>query len=221
MMINCTVVIDSELTKLKNLCAGANEKNYHIKNVNYGRDYKGDIIADIKTLKANDPCPKCGAPVKHARGIEVGQVFKLGTKYSDSMGAVYKDENQKDKPIVQIQLRHTPQLPFKSQHRTQVSIGKSISAAHQEEVNRITCSCKNCGKWQIAHPKQRRYTVCKTQIGEQMQEQHHQNGNAFEHCRLFFRHKYNIYSHAIITQTQAYSRTHKAASNNSRHSFNP
>ena len=99
-LVNCTVVIDSELTKLKNLCAGANEKNYHIKNVNYGRDYKGDIIADIKTLKANDPCPKCGAPVKHARGIEVGQVFKLGTKYSDSMGAVYKDENQKDKPIV-------------------------------------------------------------------------------------------------------------------------
>lgn len=99
-LVNCTVVIDSELTKLKNLCAGANEKNYHIKNVNYGRDYKGDIIADIKTLKANDPCPKCGAPVKHARGIEVGQVFKLGTKYSDSMGAVYKDENQKDKSIV-------------------------------------------------------------------------------------------------------------------------
>ena len=99
-LVNCTVVIDSELTKLKNLCAGANEKNYHIKNVNYGRDYKGDIIADIKTLKANDPCPKCGAPVKHARGIEVGQVFKLGTKYSDSMGAVYKDENQKDKLIV-------------------------------------------------------------------------------------------------------------------------
>ena len=99
-LVNCTVVIDSELTKLKNLCAGANEKNYHIKNVNYGRDYKGDIIADIKTLKANDPCPKCGAPAKHARGIEVGQVFKLGTKYSDSMGAVYKDENQKDKPIV-------------------------------------------------------------------------------------------------------------------------
>ncbi len=99
-LVNCTVVIDSELTKLKNLCAGANEKNYHIKNVNYGRDYKGDIIADIKTLKANDPCPKCGAPVKHARGIEVGQVFKLGTKYSDSMGAVYKDENQRDKPIV-------------------------------------------------------------------------------------------------------------------------
>lgn len=99
-LVNCTVVIDSELTKLKNLCAGANEKNYHIRNVNYGRDYKGDIIADIKTLKANDPCPKCGAPVKHARGIEVGQVFKLGTKYSDSMGAVYKDENQKDKPIV-------------------------------------------------------------------------------------------------------------------------
>lgn len=97
---DCTVVVDSELTGLKNLCAGACKENYHLKNVNYGRDYKGDIVTDIKTLKEGDPCPVCGAPVKHARGIEVGQVFKLGTKYSESMGAVYKDENQKDQLIV-------------------------------------------------------------------------------------------------------------------------
>ena len=71
-----------------------------MKNVNYGRDYKADIITDIKTLKAGDPCPVCGAPIKHARGIEVGQVFKLGTKYSESMGATYKDENQQDQLIV-------------------------------------------------------------------------------------------------------------------------
>ncbi len=97
---DCKIVVDSELPGLKNLCAGACKADYHLKNVNYGRDYKADIVADIKMLKAGDPCPVCGTPVKHARGIEVGQVFKLGTKYSESMGAYYKDENQKDQLIV-------------------------------------------------------------------------------------------------------------------------
>lgn len=97
---DCKIVVDSELVGLKNLLAGANKTDYHIKNVNYGRDYQGDIVTDIKTLKAGDPCPICGKPIKHARGIEVGQVFKLGTKYSEAMGATYKDENQKDHPIV-------------------------------------------------------------------------------------------------------------------------
>ncbi len=97
---DCRIVVDSELPGLKNLCAGACKVDHHLKNVNYGRDYKGDIVTDIKVLKEGDPCPVCGAPVKHARGIEVGQVFKLGTKYSQSMGAVYKDENQKDQLIV-------------------------------------------------------------------------------------------------------------------------
>ncbi len=97
---DCTVVVDSELPGLKNMVAGACKTDYHMKNVNYERDYKGDIVADLKLLKAGDPCPVCGAPVKHARGIEVGQVFKLGTKYSESMGAYYKDENQKDQLIV-------------------------------------------------------------------------------------------------------------------------
>ena len=99
-LCNCKIVVDSELTGLKNLCAGANKEDHHVKNVNYGRDYEGDIVTDIKMLKEGDPCPVCGAPVKHARGIEVGQVFKLGTKYSQSMNAVYKDENQKDQLIV-------------------------------------------------------------------------------------------------------------------------
>ena len=97
---DCTIVADSELPGLKNLCAGACKVDYHMKNVNYGRDYKADIVTDIKTLKEGDPCPVCGAPVKHARGIEVGQVFKLGTKYSESRGAIYKDENQTDQLIV-------------------------------------------------------------------------------------------------------------------------
>ena len=97
---DCIVVVDSELPGQVNLVAGANKPNYHTKNVNYGRDYKADILVDLKTLREGDPCPVCGKPVKAARGIEVGQVFKLGTKYSEAMGAYYKDENQKEKPIV-------------------------------------------------------------------------------------------------------------------------
>lgn len=97
---DCTIVVDSELPGLKNLCAGANKTDYHAINVNYGRDYEGDIVTDIKVLAEGDKCPVCGAPVKHARGIEVGQVFKLGTKYSESMGAYFSDENQQKKPII-------------------------------------------------------------------------------------------------------------------------
>lgn len=96
----CRIVVDSELTGQQNLCAGACKEDYHVLNVNYGRDYEGDIVADIKILLPGDPCPVCGEPVKYTRGIEVGQVFKLGTKYSESMGATYKDENQKEQLIV-------------------------------------------------------------------------------------------------------------------------
>ena len=97
---DCIIVVDSELVGLKNLCAGACKPDHHILNVNYGRDYEGDIVTDLKVLKEGDPCPVCGAPIKHTRGIEVGQVFKLGTKYSEAMNAIYKDENQQDHPLV-------------------------------------------------------------------------------------------------------------------------
>ena len=95
----CKIIVDSELPGLKNLCAGACETDHHYINMNYGRDYKGDMIVDLKTLKEGDECPICGAPVRHARGVEVGQIFKLGTKYSEPMKAIYKDENQKDQLI--------------------------------------------------------------------------------------------------------------------------
>ena len=96
---DCKIIVDSELPGLKNLCAGACETDHHYINMNYGRDYKGDMIVDLKTLKEGDACPICGAPVRHARGVEVGQIFKLGTKYSEPMKAIYKDENQKDQLI--------------------------------------------------------------------------------------------------------------------------
>ena len=100
MLHDCTMVVDSELVGLKNMCAGACKEDHHLINVNYGRDYKADIVTDLKVLKEGDPCPCCGAPVKHTRGIEVGQVFKLGTKYSVPMGATYMDENMNEHPIV-------------------------------------------------------------------------------------------------------------------------
>jgi prolyl-tRNA synthetase len=97
---DCKIIVDRELVGLKNLVAGACEKDHHLINVNYGRDYQGDIVTDLKLIKTGDKCPVCGAPVKMARGIEVGQVFKLGTKYSKSMGAYYKDENMNDQLII-------------------------------------------------------------------------------------------------------------------------
>jgi prolyl-tRNA synthetase len=97
---NCKIVVDSELVGAKNLCAGACKVDYHMLNVNYGRDYTTDIITDIKLIKEGYPCPKCGGPIKITRGIEVGQIFKLGTKYSEAMHAYYKDENMQEKVIV-------------------------------------------------------------------------------------------------------------------------
>ncbi|MDR2157664.1 MAG: proline--tRNA ligase [Clostridiales Family XIII bacterium] len=97
---DCRIVVDSELRGLKNLCAGACKEGCHLLNVNYGRDYEGAIVTDLKLVGAGASCPVCGRPLSAARGIEVGQVFKLGTKYSESMGAYYKDENQEAQPIV-------------------------------------------------------------------------------------------------------------------------
>jgi len=97
---NCKIVVDSELVGAKNLCAGACQTDHHIKNVNYGRDYKGDIVTDLKLIQSGDACSVCGQPVKLTRGIEVGQVFKLGTKYSESMHAYFKDENMKEHPMI-------------------------------------------------------------------------------------------------------------------------
>lgn len=95
---NCIVVVDSELVGTVNMCAGANQEDHHMLGVCYGRDYTGDIVTDIKELQEGDACPHCGKPVKFRRGIEVGQIFKLGLKYSEGMNAMFKDENGEDHP---------------------------------------------------------------------------------------------------------------------------
>ncbi|MCQ2362724.1 MAG: proline--tRNA ligase [Acidaminococcaceae bacterium] len=94
------VIVDSTVMEMHNFCCGANKAGYHFVNVNPGRDFTPTYVADIRLIQAGDPCPHCGAPVAHARGTEVGQVFKLFTKYSAPMGARFLDEEGKEKPIV-------------------------------------------------------------------------------------------------------------------------
>lgn len=93
------VLVDEEIAEGRNFCCGANEEGYHLLNVNYGRDFEGEV-GHFRMVEAGERCPVCGGTLKSARGIEVGQVFKLGTKYSISMGAEYLDENGKANPFV-------------------------------------------------------------------------------------------------------------------------
>lgn len=94
------IVVDQSVMQMHNICCGANEEGYHYINVNPGRDFTPTYVADIRLMAEGDPCPHCGAAVKKARGIEVGQVFKLFTKYSQAMHATYLDENGKEQPMV-------------------------------------------------------------------------------------------------------------------------
>jgi prolyl-tRNA synthetase len=93
------VVVDDLIPDSPNLVAGANETGYHYINVNFGRDYRADIVADLAAAEEGYPCPNCGAPLRSSRGIEVGNIFKLGTFYSQAMGANYLDKDGKAQPI--------------------------------------------------------------------------------------------------------------------------
>jgi prolyl-tRNA synthetase len=97
--LNCKIVIDKEVAEMKNIICGANKHNYHLKNVNYGRDFDG-LVIDLRKAVAGDVCPVCGAPMNIERGIEVGQIFKLGTKYSAAMNCTYTDEKGANIPMV-------------------------------------------------------------------------------------------------------------------------
>lgn len=94
------VVMDTEVAGMKNFIVGACETDYHFKNVNIGRDFTPDIVKDVKNVKSGDLCPKCGKPLGMARGVEVGHIFKLGTKYSDSLGCIYLDKEGKEHSMV-------------------------------------------------------------------------------------------------------------------------
>ena len=94
------LVVDESLRDSKKWACGANEVDYHYTGACPDRDFTVDEWADLVTVKAGDPCPHCGRPLEGARGIEVSQVFQLGTKYSEAMGATFADENGEEKPFL-------------------------------------------------------------------------------------------------------------------------
>lgn len=94
------IIADEEVTKINNHTAGGNKLDTHYINVNYGRDYTADIVADVKTVKPGETCPRCGGKLHSARGIEVGHIFKLGTKYSQALNATYLDDKGESKVMI-------------------------------------------------------------------------------------------------------------------------
>jgi prolyl-tRNA synthetase len=93
------ILVDEEVTNMYNFVAGANKTGYHLKNLNYGRDFEG-TIGDFRNVAEGQECPVCGGKVTIARGTEVGHIFKLGTKYSEAMNAKFIDEDGKEKPFI-------------------------------------------------------------------------------------------------------------------------
>ena len=94
------VYADKEVAMMKNFVIGANETDMHYKNVNINKDFTPFTVADIRLVEEGDVCPKCGHKIKTAQGVEVGHIFKLGTKYSESLGLKYLDENGKSNVVV-------------------------------------------------------------------------------------------------------------------------
>jgi len=98
--IKLRLVADQEVAAMQNFCVGGNEKNYHLQNVNLGRDFQVEAVGDLRQITAADPCPECGGDLSLTEGIEVGHVFKLGTGYSESMNATFQDSDGQEKHFV-------------------------------------------------------------------------------------------------------------------------
>lgn len=97
--LDVEIIMDNAVSKMRNFLVGANKTDYHYINVNL-KDFKFDKVADIRNVTLDDVCPKCGEKLSFKKGIEVGNTFKLGTKYSEAMGLYFADEDNKLKPVV-------------------------------------------------------------------------------------------------------------------------
>ena len=97
---DAVIVVDDLVERSPNLVAGANRVGWHVRNVNVPRDYQPDMILDIANAREGDPCPNCGSPVKLRKGIEVGNIFKLGTDFTNAFGSMYLGEDGERHPIV-------------------------------------------------------------------------------------------------------------------------
>lgn len=98
--LKARMVADNAIREMKNFVTGGNKKDVHIRNVNIGRDFKVENFGDLRTISPHDICPRCGGEIQFGRGIEVGHIFKLGTKYSQALKAVFLDEQGKETPII-------------------------------------------------------------------------------------------------------------------------
>jgi len=94
------IIADHRIKTMVNAVCGANRRDYHLRNVNLERDFTVDTFADLRLAKAGDPCPHCQQPLLETRGVEVGHIFKLGTKYSSALRAYFRDENGEEKPFI-------------------------------------------------------------------------------------------------------------------------
>ena len=97
--LNAKVVVDNEVLNMKNFCCGANKEEYHYINANV-KDIKYDIAGDIVNVQEGDICPTCGGKLYFKKGIEIGNLFKLGTKYAEKLGLTYLDENNQEQTVV-------------------------------------------------------------------------------------------------------------------------
>ncbi len=96
---NIRLIVDSRVTKMQNMIVGANETDYHLTNVAYGRDFEADVANDLLMVVEGDKCPTCGEALKMDKGIEVGNIFQLCLKYSKSMDLKFLDENGKSQYV--------------------------------------------------------------------------------------------------------------------------
>ena len=94
------IVADHAVKEMKNFVTGGNKQDLHLRNVNLERDFNVDQFGDLRTIRPDDACPRCGHNINFGRGIEVGHIFKLGTKYSEAMNALFLDHQGVEKPIV-------------------------------------------------------------------------------------------------------------------------
>jgi prolyl-tRNA synthetase len=98
--IRAMVILDDSIPSSSNLVAGANESGYHLLNTNYPRDFAADLVTDIAAADEGAACPDCGNPLRMERGVEVGNIFKLGTRYSDALGCTFLDQDGTQKPVI-------------------------------------------------------------------------------------------------------------------------
>ncbi len=98
--IRAKVILDDSIPSSPNLVAGANENSYHLLNTNYPRDFAADLVIDLAAADEGAACPDCGNPLRMERGVEVGNIFKLGTRYSDALGCTFLDQDGTQKPVI-------------------------------------------------------------------------------------------------------------------------